>query len=470
MSRVSVCFWFDVEDYITPESDDALKSLLDIFIQRGATGTWKIVGEKYRALRRRERGDVLDLLQRQDIGYHTDNHSRHPVISEYVAGLGWKAGAEEFDRRERPGLEELRREFGHISCYGQPGGAWSPQAFDVLTRWGVPMYLDEGHHVGLEQQPFWFQNTFTAFNLQQNCVRADVSLADKASALEAARADLYAAVEGLEGKGGFVSIYYHPCEFSTSKFWDGVNFARGKNPPPSEWRSSPLLAPEEARARLDVFAGLLDMALEHPGVYVVDATELLGRYKGIGPQGPVAVRELIEAAGRMGGGITYARSAVGAVSPAEMLTGVLGGLERWADAGSLPEAVEVSAPLGPIETGAQPRGGSMSVGEAAGAARSALAYLRAEGHMPAAVKAGSASLAPEDLFAASAAALKAVQGGAGSEASISFAPMRLALEDNIAKDGPGMWGWVPFPEGFSARDLLELTRLQAWTLKPAELQ
>ena len=39
MPKVYACFWFDVEDYITPESDDALKSLLDIFLERGARGT-----------------------------------------------------------------------------------------------------------------------------------------------------------------------------------------------------------------------------------------------------------------------------------------------------------------------------------------------------------------------------------------------------------------------------------------------
>jgi hypothetical protein len=39
----SVLFWFDVEDYITPESDDALKGLLEIFESHGAQATWKLV-------------------------------------------------------------------------------------------------------------------------------------------------------------------------------------------------------------------------------------------------------------------------------------------------------------------------------------------------------------------------------------------------------------------------------------------
>ncbi len=31
--------------------------------------------------------------------------------------------------------------------------------------------------------------------------------------------------------GGVVSIVYHPCEFVHKKFWDGVNFRKGANPP-----------------------------------------------------------------------------------------------------------------------------------------------------------------------------------------------------------------------------------------------
>ncbi|NPV07821.1 MAG: hypothetical protein HPY83_07640 [Anaerolineae bacterium] len=297
MARVYACFWFDVEDYITPESDDALKALLRLFVQRGAPGTWKIVGEKYRTLCRRGRSDILDLLHRQDIGYHTDNHSQHPTISEYATGLGWRAGVEEFDCRERPGFEELRRGFGSISCYGQPGGSWAPQAFPVLSRWGIPMYLDEGRNVGLDRQPFWFQNLLTAFNLQDNCIRADIWQADKGRALEHARAALSRVADRLAPTGGLISIYYHPCEFATSQFWDGVNFGRGRNTPRPQWRGAPLLSREEAEARLSLFADFLDLALEHPNVEVVDAGQLLGLYGGREPAGPVPMGELIGLAG-----------------------------------------------------------------------------------------------------------------------------------------------------------------------------
>jgi hypothetical protein len=40
----------------------------------------------------------------------------------------------------------------------------------------------------------------------------------------------------------------------------------------------------------------------------------------------------------------------------------------------------------------------------------------------------------------------------------------------IATDAVKAFSWVIHPEGFSAPSLLELARLQAWTLQPARLR
>jgi hypothetical protein len=44
------------------------------------------------------------------------------------------------------------------------------------------------------------------------------------------------------------------------------------------------------------------------------------------------------------------------------------------------------------------------------------------------------------------------------------------MERYIATDAVKAFNWVIHPEGFNAPDLLELARLQAWTLKPARLR
>src|SRR5215472_9979798 len=156
-SPVYVLLWFDTEDYVDPIADDAALRIAQDLDRLGVRATFKIVGEKARTLEARGRRDVIRALARHDIGYHAETHSIPPPPSVYLRDLGWLDGAAEFARREGQGARDIRRIFGVIpSCYGQPGSSWGPQSYPALLRMGIPVYLDEGDHVGLDSQPFWF--------------------------------------------------------------------------------------------------------------------------------------------------------------------------------------------------------------------------------------------------------------------------------------------------------------------------
>src|SRR5205823_14766686 len=73
--RVYVVLWFDTEDYILPQSDDAALRVAQILTQEGVRATFKIVGEKARTLEKRGRQDVIAALSRHDIGFHSNLHS-----------------------------------------------------------------------------------------------------------------------------------------------------------------------------------------------------------------------------------------------------------------------------------------------------------------------------------------------------------------------------------------------------------
>src|SRR3989454_8388868 len=118
-NRVYVLLWFDTEDYILPQSDDAAKRLAVFLSSQGIRATFKVVGEKARTLERRGRQDVIDALKKHEIGYHANWHSTQPSPAMYLSTLGWYDGVAEFDRREGPGLADLKRVFGQWpSCYG----------------------------------------------------------------------------------------------------------------------------------------------------------------------------------------------------------------------------------------------------------------------------------------------------------------------------------------------------------------
>ena len=80
--KVYVVLWFDTEDYILPESDDAAKRLATFLTEQGIQATFKVVGEKARTLERRHRTDVIAALQKHAIGYHANMHSQHPTPAE----------------------------------------------------------------------------------------------------------------------------------------------------------------------------------------------------------------------------------------------------------------------------------------------------------------------------------------------------------------------------------------------------
>ena len=129
--------WFDIDDYIQPQSDDAAKRLAVFLTQEGIPATFKIAGEEARALKQRERQDVITALAQHDIGYASNTYSQHPTVAEYEADMNWEGGAEEFGRRERPGYDDVARTFRKtVLSYGQPGDAWAPQAFPALEKMG----------------------------------------------------------------------------------------------------------------------------------------------------------------------------------------------------------------------------------------------------------------------------------------------------------------------------------------------
>ena len=83
----SMIFSFDTEDFVTPESDDALLGLARLLTQHGLRGSFALVGDKVRALLARGRRDVIDACREHDIQYHSNNHMFHDMHNVKVRGV-----------------------------------------------------------------------------------------------------------------------------------------------------------------------------------------------------------------------------------------------------------------------------------------------------------------------------------------------------------------------------------------------
>ena len=77
---------------------------------------------------------MIAALNKHEIGFHAKYHSVEPTPAVYLSNLGWDEGVAEFDRRERPGFDDVKRIFGMApTCYGQPGSSWGPQSYGAMS-------------------------------------------------------------------------------------------------------------------------------------------------------------------------------------------------------------------------------------------------------------------------------------------------------------------------------------------------
>lgn len=463
-STVYVTFWFDTEDFILPQADDAAKRLAEMFTARGVQGTFKIVGEKARMLEQRGRDDVIMALSKNDIAYHSTYHSVHPTPAEYCRDLGWQEGVAEFARREGVGLEIVRRVFGvNASCYGQPGSSWTPQSYAALRTFGIPLYLDETSQVNLNNRPFWYGGILNILKLGDCVMRtgwADDEVKQACAKFDQVHQKL------LRDGGGIVSIYYHPCEFVHRQFWDGVNFAQGANPPRSEWKLPPMKSPEEQEQAFKAFEAFLDHIAHHADTRLVTARQIPALYPDRVYASPLTQSDIRAIATAFGKRLSYVDLGPRIVSAAEGLS-ALAQCVAAGDADHPPAKVTVEFAYGPAAAAQRfTREATFRRDALRQAAQEFMDIVHQTKQLPSVVWVAGQPVRPEDF----AVTLAAVVASDQHEADVPLRRGELEAKKFVADDSPNLWGWVIFPKDFSAPQMMELAKLQAWTIKPAVLR
>jgi hypothetical protein len=469
---IYVLIWFDVEDYFSPESDDADLQAAELASKAGVPVTIKIVGEKARSLERNKRQDVIQALARHAIGYHSDWHSRPPTIAAYLSDLSWEDGVREFDQRERQGFEDLSRILGqHPICFGQPGLSWAPQIYPALKKWRIPLYLDEAGHVGLpDEQPFWFQGMLHVFNLRRNAIKMEFG---SAADFQQTCALFQSAHERLSsGGGGLVSLYYHPQEFIYREFRDVVNFGGGANPTPCHWRTCERRTPAEVREGHHSYARLLSFIRSFHDTCFIDARQVLDLYREPALAENLPLQVILELAYKVQSEITFHQVRDHSFSAAEAFSVLV----RWLlirlslmteDVASARRSV-----LGPTKESppVQPIQQAIHWADFRSAVQCTAHFLDEHAQIPPAIRVGDYISSSEDFLANLGRVVLSLTRDGSPPSTLPWHAGNFTAAQYAAEDSPELWAWPIFPSGFRAPNLMRLARLQTWTIKPARLQ
>jgi hypothetical protein len=100
------------------------------------------------------------------------------------------------------------------------------------------------------------------------------------------------------------------------------------------------------------------------------------------------------------------------------------------------------------------------------AAQETLDIVRTASQLPSVVWVAGQPVRPEDF----ALTLASVVVSERDSADVPLQQGELAAKRHVADDSTGLWGWVIFPKDFNAPGMMEIAKLQAWTIKPAVLR
>ncbi|MCX6574457.1 MAG: hypothetical protein NTX99_10765 [Candidatus Aminicenantes bacterium] len=462
--KTFVVVTFDTEDYVTPESeriDDIPKWLAETMTEEGVTGTFFVIGEKARSLEKRGRLDVIRAMARHDIGGHTDFGSIHPTVTEELEKAGWDDGVRLMAGQESAGLRELARIFGiPVTTLARHGGSYGPQLVAALGRLGAgyqgsPANLP-GHDV------VWFCN---ALNFSAQYAGFDDAYY-RDDLFEPVFDKLKTELPDAIAKSQVLALFAgHPTKIRAEEFWD-LNFYGGKNTPPEAWRV-PRLRPQETMATAQKnFRRMMRWLKGRDDIEITTYRALMNVYGG--QKEAVTRAELREIAQK-----TLALRALvpsDDLSPAEALAGLARAILGFQKNGTLPEGLEVIHPLGPTEMPpTSPKVARLKIEDVYGLARQTEQSIMRNGALPATLQIGNARIGTGSLFALFGAVYLDLAAGRPRPAYDvpAFEPYPKTNERKIVAEIEGYKTWPVHKPDLDMSRIVEFTKLQLWTLKPA---
>jgi hypothetical protein len=343
---------------------------------------------------------------------------------------------------------------------GRHGGSYGPQLVAALARLGKGF---SGSPAGLPgKTAAWFCNTLN-FSFQYGGYD-DVFYRDDLfePAFDRLKKELPELARAHEAVSFFCG---HPTKIRSEQFWD-FNYYAGKNPPPAEWKTPalrPLAAMETARKN---FRRLVRWLKSRDDIEITTFRSLMGRFSGQKDTLTGAELDVLAAAALKTGALLPSED----FSPAEAFAGLAESIAAFETNGVLPGEVKVVHPFGPAgmpET--RPGVSRLGPADVYRLAKEAHDHIRGTASLPAYLTAGEARIGTGALFALFAAAYLDMRGGRlrADYGVVPFEPYPRTHEKSCVDLIQGFKSWPVHRPDLDMARMIEQTRLQLWTLKPA---
>ena len=465
--KTAIVINFDVEDYITPVSegiDEIPKWIAGIMSEEGVTGTFYVIGEKARSLEKRGRADVIKAMAKHDIGSHTNRGSIHPTVTEQLEKARWDEGFNQMLEQESAGIEDLQRIFGvPITTLARHGGSYGPQLINALGHLnagytGSPIHLP-GRDV------VWYCNTLN-FHGQiggfDNTFYRD-DLFDPL--LDSLRIWFPRRIRNHEVLSVFTC---HPCKVRTEQFWD-LNFYYGANPDSSAWKIPDLRPMESMMTAQKNFRRLMQFFKGRKDIEITTFRKLMTRYDN--QKAAITKDALHEVAGKTVD--TEGFVIHDDFSPVEIFAGLVKSIGQYRNDHFLPGKIRRTAPLGPMEWPiTEPEISTISMDQVYRLAQEAETYIATYGWLPAHLKVNDHAIGTGSFFDLLCSVyLDMSAGRLAAEYSVrKFDPYPKWNEQAIIQEIEGYKSWPVHRRDLDMSRIVEFTKLQFWTLKPAHSQ
>jgi hypothetical protein len=271
--------------------------------------------------------------------------------------------------------------------------------------------------------------------------------------------------ERIRGSEVLALFAGHPTKIRAEEFWD-LNFYDGKNTAPDEWRTPRLRAQETMVTARQNFRRMMRWLKGRDDIEITTYRALMDVY---GAQKETMTRDELRA---IAAAALKARALVPAAdfSPAEALSGLARAIAGYQERGDLPGTLETLHPLGPMEMPpARSGNASLARADVFALARAANERIARTGALPPSLEIGGARIGTGSLFALFSAVFLDLDSGRTRPTYEvpDFEPYPRTNEKPIVEEIEGYKTWPVHRPDLDMSRIVELTRLQLWTLKPA---